>query len=184
MEFKIVLASGELVRASATENTDLWFALKGGLNNFGIVTSFTMKTIASREIWGGSVYYPPQAIPQMLQSACDFAQNEDDQDAHIMCSIGYGYGHLVAPSVLYHTEGKVNPLSLQRFTSVQPQIEQMTTLRTAPLTSFYKELSDFSKDGLRYVAGPESQLLLITLIKEQQRRDINKRSTHTHTSIG
>ncbi|KAL2150094.1 hypothetical protein VTH82DRAFT_7770 [Thermothelomyces myriococcoides] len=149
MEFKIVLASGELVRASATENTDLWFALKGGLNNFGIVTSFTMKTIASREIWGGSVYYPPQAIPQMLQSACDFAQNEDDQDAHIMCSIGYGYGHLVAPSVLYHTEGKVNPPSLQRFTSVQPQIEQMTTLRTAPLTSFYKELSDFSKDGLR-----------------------------------
>lgn len=32
VEFDVVLASGELVHANATENSDLWVALKGGLN--------------------------------------------------------------------------------------------------------------------------------------------------------
>ncbi|KAL2171199.1 hypothetical protein VTG60DRAFT_3510 [Thermothelomyces hinnuleus] len=149
IEFKVVLASGALVRASAVENADLWVALRGGLNNFGIVTSFTMKTFRSREIWGGATYYLPEAIPRILRSTYEFVQTEEDEDAHIMCSIGYGYGHLAASCLMYHTKGKVNPPSLQRFTSVQPQIEQMATLRTSTLPNFYKELSDFTRDGMR-----------------------------------
>lgn len=42
LEFEVVLASGEVVRANTEANSDLWIALRGGLNNFGIVTSLKL----------------------------------------------------------------------------------------------------------------------------------------------
>ncbi|ROW02398.1 hypothetical protein VMCG_06089 [Cytospora schulzeri] len=149
VEFEVVLASGEVIRASAEGNHDLWVALRGGLNNFGIVTSLKMQTIEARDIWGGVTYYMPDAFSQLLQNACDFVHHEKDQDAHIMASAGYGFGHKVATCVMYHTQGKENPPSLQRFTTMEPQIKQMSTMRTSTHLGFCEELSKFSSDGLR-----------------------------------
>lgn len=53
LDFEIALASGNVVHANAKENADLFVSLKGGLNNFGVVTGFEMKTIPLGEIWGG-----------------------------------------------------------------------------------------------------------------------------------
>lgn len=150
--FEVVLASGEIVHANAEDNADLWNALKGGLNNFGIVTSFKMKTFMSGAIWGGVTYYMPDTFSQLLQRACDFVHNETDEDTHIMCSIGYGFGHQAVTCVMYHTQGKENPPALQRFTSMEPQIKQMCTMRTSTHLGFCEELSKFSNDGLRLVS--------------------------------
>ncbi|SPQ23618.1 c707416b-dcfe-49b6-ad34-7f99f2c61f99 [Thermothielavioides terrestris] len=149
VEFKVVLASGQLVRASADENADLWIALRGGLNNFGIVTSITMTTFKAGDIWGGITYYLPGAFPQLLRAVCDFVHNEDDQDVHVMCGTGYGFGHQAASCCMYHTAGKVNAPSLQRFTAVQPQIEPMGTMRTATHLEFCDEMGKYSTNGLR-----------------------------------
>ncbi|KAK4183596.1 bifunctional solanapyrone synthase [Podospora australis] len=148
-EFKVVLASGELVRANAGEKSDLWTALKGGLNNFGIVTSITMTTFAAGDMWGGLTYYPPETFEDLLSNACNFAQKEPDEDVHIMCSAGYGFGHQAVTCCMWHTQGKVNPPSLQWFTGVQPQIEQMNTMRTSTHSDFCDELSKFTVDGAR-----------------------------------
>ncbi|KAI0805367.1 hypothetical protein GGR55DRAFT_698342 [Xylaria sp. FL0064] len=117
-EFQIVLASGEVARANNQENADLFWALKGGLNNFGIVTSFKMKTLKSGKIWGG-------------------------------VTAGYGFGHQAVSCVMYHTQGKENPPSLQRFTSIEPQIQQMCSMRMSTHLEFSEELSKFSSDGIR-----------------------------------
>jgi FAD/FMN-containing dehydrogenase len=44
LNYEIVLASGEIVNANVKQNPDLWVALKGRNNNFGVITSFTLKT--------------------------------------------------------------------------------------------------------------------------------------------
>ncbi|KAI1869321.1 uncharacterized protein JN550_005951 [Neoarthrinium moseri] len=149
VEFEVVLPSGEIVRANADERADLWIALKGGLNNFGVVTCIKMKTIPSRNIWGGVTYYMPGTFSELLKHACDFTNNETDEDAHIMCSAGYVFGHQAVSCVMYHTEGKENPPALRRFTSIEPQIEQMCTMRTSKHLEFTEELSRFSNDGQR-----------------------------------
>lgn len=147
-EFKVVLASGELVRANASENTGLWTCLKGGLNNFGIVTSVTMKTYSSGDVWGGLLYYIPDTFPQLLQGACDFV-HKSNEDAHLMCSVSYAFGHIVPSVVMYDTQGKINPPSLQPFTAMQPQVEQMSSLRTSTVLGFAEELAKLSTAGKR-----------------------------------
>ena len=66
LSYEIVLASGSLVTASASTNDDLWRALKGGCNNFGIVTRFTIRTVPVRDIWSGFLYMPSSQSAKVL----------------------------------------------------------------------------------------------------------------------
>lgn len=47
------MADGSLVDANATHNSDLWFAMKAGQNNFGITTHITTKAYPMGQVWGG-----------------------------------------------------------------------------------------------------------------------------------
>ncbi|KAI1766329.1 FAD-binding domain-containing protein [Hypoxylon sp. FL1150] len=123
VEFEVVPASGEIVRATAEENTDLWISLKGGLNSFGIVISFKMSTFKTADIWGGVTFY---------------------MSDHMLDTIGYGFGHQAVTCVMYHTQGKENHHSLQPFTSMENQVMRMSTMRTSTHRGFADELSNSS----------------------------------------
>lgn len=162
-EFTTVLASGGVVHAHEGENADLWVALKGGLNNFGIVTSITMRTFPAKDIWGGITYYPPDNSSQLFQRTCDFVENETDEDVHMLCSASYGFGRQTMTCAMYHTLGKTNPPALQRFTALQPQIEKLSSMRTSSHLGFCDELSKFAIDGMRYAPPVTCQGLLCSL---------------------
>lgn len=151
VDWEVVLASGEVVHANAKDNSDLFLALKGGLNNFGVVTSFQMKTFPAGPVWGGCTYYAPVpgSFDRVLAAACDFATNEMDENTNIMPSVGYGYGQQICICLMWHTKGEENAKPLQRFTSIQPQIEQMNTMRISTHIAMCDELSDFTKDNVR-----------------------------------
>ncbi|QGA19072.1 hypothetical protein EYB26_006760 [Talaromyces marneffei] len=55
VSYEVVLADGKVVTASASENPDLWRVLKGGGNNFGIVTRFTLRSFPSAPLWTSGI---------------------------------------------------------------------------------------------------------------------------------
>jgi FAD/FMN-containing dehydrogenase len=59
VEAEVVTADGEVVSASATEHPDLFWALRGGGGNFGIVTRFTYRLYQVDQILGGALFLPP-----------------------------------------------------------------------------------------------------------------------------
>ena len=57
---EVVTADGECVRASAEEHADLFWAIRGGSGNFGVVTSFVYRLHPVGPILGGHVVYPAE----------------------------------------------------------------------------------------------------------------------------
>ena len=70
----VVTADGRLVTASADENPDLFWALKGGGGNFGVVTSFEFELHElGPMIYGGLLGYRIEQAPELIRFWRDFA---------------------------------------------------------------------------------------------------------------
>ena len=67
-----MLASGERVRASADENPDLFWALRGGGGNFGVVTSFLFRLHEVGTIIGGPTFWPAELGAEVLTAYREF----------------------------------------------------------------------------------------------------------------
>jgi FAD binding domain/Berberine and berberine like len=75
----VVLADGSFVTASADENADLFWALRGGGGNFGIVTSFTFACHDVRDVIAGPVLYDLDDAPALLSWWREFGPAAPDE---------------------------------------------------------------------------------------------------------
>ena len=65
-EADVVSADGELLRVSAYEHPDLFWGLKGGGGNFGIVTSLEFDLYPLTAVFGGNLFYSLERTPEVL----------------------------------------------------------------------------------------------------------------------
>lgn len=89
LEFEVVLADGSIVKANRDEHADLFRALKGGSNNFGIVTSFKMAMVESKKIWGGITIYAKEHLAAAIEATHDFtakAATHPDENLCVLIS--------------------------------------------------------------------------------------------------
>jgi FAD/FMN-containing dehydrogenase len=68
----VVTADGRLVVASAEANADLFWAIRGGGGNFGVVTSFEFALHPVSTVYGGPVFYPVEAAGDVMRFYRDF----------------------------------------------------------------------------------------------------------------
>jgi FAD/FMN-containing dehydrogenase len=71
----VVLADGRLVHASEDENEDLFWALRGGGGNFGVVTSFKFKMHPVQNVVCGPMFWPVDQTEKMMHWYRDFITN-------------------------------------------------------------------------------------------------------------
>jgi FAD/FMN-containing dehydrogenase len=74
----VVLADGSVVTASADEHADLFWGIRGGGGNFGIVTSFEFRLHPVGPILGGLMLYPFARAKDVLRALRDFNQTTPD----------------------------------------------------------------------------------------------------------
>lgn len=74
---ELVTADGRLIRASADEHPDLFWALRGGGGNFGVATAFQLKLQPAGTILGGVTVYP--ATREVLRAYVDRAGAAPDE---------------------------------------------------------------------------------------------------------
>jgi len=76
---EVVTAAGEVVRASATEHPDLFWALRGGGGNFGVVTRFAFRLHpVGPDVLSGLIVYPISEARSVLQQYRDFLATAPD----------------------------------------------------------------------------------------------------------
>jgi len=72
IEAEMVLANGDRVRASADEHPDLYWAIRGGGGNFGVVTSFTFRLHPVDTVVAGPTFWPVESAAEVLSAYRDF----------------------------------------------------------------------------------------------------------------
>jgi FAD/FMN-containing dehydrogenase len=72
MGVDMVLADGRFVTASADENADLFWAVRGGGGNFGVVTSFLFRGNPVSTVYGGPMFWPLEMAADLLRFWQDF----------------------------------------------------------------------------------------------------------------
>ena len=80
MAVNVVTADGEFRRANATENPDLFWGVRGGGGNFGIVTSFEFRLHPmQRQVIAGQIVYPIAKAREVLQVLADYGPAAPDE---------------------------------------------------------------------------------------------------------
>ena len=76
----IVTADGVLRRASATENDELFWAVRGAGSNFGVVTSFEFQAHpVGPMVMVGAVFYPLEDLPELLPAWRDYVTSAPEE---------------------------------------------------------------------------------------------------------
>ena len=157
-----MLASGAIVNANAGENADLWLALRGGSNNFGVVTRFDLRTFDQGLFWGGLVTYQISSRHQQFDAIERYSEAvEADPYASLMSNYIYteDVGWIVANN-LHYTKPEPHADVFRPFMHIQPRIS--STMRLSNVTDFTSEIVRQDTSELRFVVSfPSSSLCVI-----------------------
>lgn len=131
LAFEVVLADGSVVTASKTENSDLFTVLKGGNNNFGIVTQIQFRTFKYDGMWGGLVIYPQDNIEDHFKALINFANDVDKNPksaAIVMPVYQSSVGADLILNAYDHAEPVARPAAYDEFLAIPGNISDTTAL--------------------------------------------------------
>ncbi|EXU98881.1 FAD/FMN-binding dehydrogenase [Metarhizium robertsii] len=112
INFEVVLANGFIVNANHHQHSDLLWALRGGSNNFGIVTSVDLRVFEQGQLWGGFVDRPFSTIDDQVVALSDFSNPATYDDyASLLTTFAYSGKQDVKVIVnnMEYTRPVVNP---------------------------------------------------------------------------
>ncbi|CAN8098834.1 unnamed protein product [Discula destructiva] len=143
--YEVALADGSNVTSAADQHADLSGVLKGASNNFGLVTSFSMKTYRKEVVWGGVSLKPTDVLPAAADAFFDFtanARNDPDSTTIFVAAHQPQYGGANLLNICYNTAGIEKPQAFEKFLALP------------------EAFSDFKKsqiqDWLPYAAIPDN----------------------------
>ncbi len=79
LEAEMVLADGSFVTVNANKNTDLFWAIRGGGGNFGVVTSFKFQAHPVKTVFGGPTLWPIEKTEEITAWYDEFINNAPDE---------------------------------------------------------------------------------------------------------
>lgn len=79
LEAEMVLADGSFVTVNAKQNSDLFWAIRGGGGNFGIVTSFKFQAHKVKTVFGGPTLWPIEKTEEIMKWYQDFITKAPDE---------------------------------------------------------------------------------------------------------
>ncbi|TFY66023.1 hypothetical protein EVG20_g5066 [Dentipellis fragilis] len=91
--YELVFPNGTVATVTSADE-DLWFGLRGGFNNFGIVTKFTLKAFQQTQIWGGGITIPSSSIDAAIDALVAYQANMSDPKASILAEFAYFAGEV------------------------------------------------------------------------------------------
>jgi FAD/FMN-containing dehydrogenase len=155
---EIVTADGEVRRASATENADLFWALRGGGGNFGVVTTFEFDLHPVEEVFALFVWFPADEIDAVIGRFREWA-TDAPREANILPfhatvpaleefpKAAWGVPAVVLYGGYLGSEADARESFAPLLSAAEPLVDLSGTV---PYTELQTMLDEDYPDGLRY----------------------------------
>ena len=102
---EVVTANGDVVTASAAENPDLYWGLRGGGGNFGIVTSLRFRLHPVTELYAGLILFPRDRAVEFMRRYTDYTRTAPEQASSMAAFLHTPDGvPVVGAFFVYHGE--------------------------------------------------------------------------------
>lgn len=149
LEARVVCVDGQVVRASAEENADLFWALRGGGGNFGVVTRFRFRLHAhGPQVLCGAISFPRQGGGSVLRRYREIMADAPDELA-AYATLGVQPGGAPAVTLTVHYAGTAGDGAawIERLRGCGVAREDTIALR--PYTDFQSALDGSQHAGRR-----------------------------------
>ncbi|KAN0114373.1 hypothetical protein V8E52_006869 [Russula decolorans] len=131
-EFHLVSPNGTQMVVTETDK-DLWFALKGGFNNYGIVTKFVLKLYPQTDVWGASLSFEGDLAGPAEKAFAKFVSRPHDNKAAQIGGFTYSKGSVLFGLSLFY-DGPDPPTGLY---------DELLNLSSTTTTIFKGNFTDF-----------------------------------------
>ncbi|KAF2493614.1 FAD binding domain protein [Lophium mytilinum] len=144
--YELVTAAGSILQVNRESYPDLYWALRGGGSNFGIVTRFDLETFPQGPIWGGSRLYNATTYGSALIKAFVGFGNNPDEHAATWLSFAKFQGAMIMSILLMHSTPVPDPPIFGAYKAI-PSLTDTTKIRT--LADLTVEVNSSNPKGLR-----------------------------------
>ncbi|KAF2734667.1 FAD binding domain-containing protein [Polyplosphaeria fusca] len=131
--FEVILSNSSVINANATSNPSLFRSLKGGLNNFGVVTRFDLTTFKHGPIWGGTTLLSNASESDLIREVTNFKMAKHDPSAHTVTIFGYNLPDksYMLLNNMWYLKPNANKTSLHGLMSLEPKLNQSLVVASA-----------------------------------------------------
>ncbi|EFQ31408.1 FAD binding domain-containing protein [Colletotrichum graminicola M1.001] len=164
--FDVVISSGAIIRATATQFPDFYWALRGGGNNFGIVVGFNLFThpLPGGRMWGGTRAYTENSFPQVAEAFANMVANaEQDPRAGLWHVYTLYNGSKISSTELYYAEPDGNDAPILSDWNAIPAVSDTTQNRV--IAEYARVGMDSTPPGLREVYAVISTKASIEIVE-------------------
>lgn len=160
--YEVVLANGSIINANKKQNKDLLWALRGGGNNFGIVSRVDVQTFKQEPFWGGFVYHAPSVWEDEIREFATINTANYDEYAHLTLTWSYSAAAGVAvANQLQYTKSGVD--------DVPPIFKNITSLPTTYASLGVQSASKHADDlKAQQAVGQRGLFVVNTLISTEE----------------
>ncbi|KAH9060550.1 FAD-binding domain-containing protein [Lactarius vividus] len=140
--YELVLPNGTITTVTS-QDKDLWFGLRGGMNNFGVVTKFVLRSHPQTQIWAGLIFYTGTQLDAIKEAYAKF-QEANDTKASLIISFAYSSGRFTIALNAFYDAPTPPPGLFDGFLAI-PSVQN--TLSTISFSDYIVSLYSFAAGG-------------------------------------
>ncbi|KAK8085909.1 oxidoreductase [Apiospora phragmitis] len=173
-QFEVVLANGSVVGANEKENADLWWGLRGGSNNFGIMTSLTFRTFEQGLLWTSMTFNPLTEVKNQVRIYARIMAAEN-YDVNASFLTGWAYVGQMGTTVILNQLAYTRPVGNEVPPLYQPILDLPSaspSLATPPVVANMSTIAQNStsfppqpRQAARYMTVPTCFVLTESMLR-------------------
>ncbi|CAE6373287.1 unnamed protein product [Rhizoctonia solani] len=142
----VVTSQGKILTTSDSENPDLFWAIRGGGANFGVVTEFVLKVHEQRsELWGGILMYPPTSLDKLVPEINSWlSERTPVENIHLLFVVAPTGQPVVGLQIVYNGDAETGTRKFERFVKLGPVVNKLGPI---PYLQLNRMQDPFSQHG-------------------------------------